>query len=180
MKMKMLVAQSALACGCRTLRPGRSGGSCRRRRYRKEGGQVKLLSVIGLALLASSAFAFNYDESRVPSYVLEKPLEFLDGRKVTANTWPERRRVLLDQHLFLACIAPVPCWSRGLTTAGSTRGASSWRFGRQARSGSCCAARAFRRSTIRTITTRRRSAGASGTSAGRRSTAFRPRTGPGC
>ena len=38
----------------------------------------------------------NYDESKVGPYTLEDPLRFLDGRKVTAANWPERRKEILD------------------------------------------------------------------------------------
>ena len=37
----------------------------------------------------------NYDESKVAPYALEDPLTFLDGRKVTAENWSERRREIL-------------------------------------------------------------------------------------
>jgi len=37
----------------------------------------------------------NYDEARIPPYRLEDPLTFLDGRKVTRENWPERRREIL-------------------------------------------------------------------------------------
>ena len=37
----------------------------------------------------------NYDKSKIPPYTLENPLEFLDGRRVTAADWPARRRELL-------------------------------------------------------------------------------------
>lgn len=37
----------------------------------------------------------NYDESKVGHFVLEDPLEFLDGRKVTRENWPARRREIL-------------------------------------------------------------------------------------
>ena len=43
---------------------------------------------------------FNYDESRAGvlgvDYTLEDPLSFADGRRVTKDSWPERRRELLD------------------------------------------------------------------------------------
>ena len=43
---------------------------------------------------------FNYDESKAgelgKDYVLEDPLVFADGRRVTGGNWPERRRELLD------------------------------------------------------------------------------------
>lgn len=37
----------------------------------------------------------NYDEAKVAPYELEDPLTFLDGRKVTRENWPERRREIL-------------------------------------------------------------------------------------
>ena len=37
----------------------------------------------------------NYDESKVAPYTLEDPLTFLDGRKVTKETWAERRKEIL-------------------------------------------------------------------------------------
>ena len=43
---------------------------------------------------------FNYDESKAGvlgrDYALEDPLKFADGRSVTRENWPERRRELLD------------------------------------------------------------------------------------
>ena len=38
----------------------------------------------------------NYDEAKIPSYVLEDPLTFVDGRRVTRETWPARRQEILD------------------------------------------------------------------------------------
>ena len=38
----------------------------------------------------------NYDKTKIPPYTLEDPLTFLDGRKVTKENWPERRREILD------------------------------------------------------------------------------------
>ncbi len=38
----------------------------------------------------------NYDKAKIPPYTLEDPLTFLDGRKVTKETWPQRRREILD------------------------------------------------------------------------------------
>ena len=37
----------------------------------------------------------NYDESKIGPYTLEDPLRFLDGRKVTAANWAERRKEIL-------------------------------------------------------------------------------------
>ena len=37
----------------------------------------------------------NYDKAKIPPYTLEDPLTFVDGRKVTAENWPERRREIL-------------------------------------------------------------------------------------
>ena len=37
----------------------------------------------------------NYDKSKIPPYTLEDPLLFADGRKVTAESWPARRREIL-------------------------------------------------------------------------------------
>jgi len=37
----------------------------------------------------------NYDRAKIPPYALEDPLAFLDGRKVTAANWPERRKEIL-------------------------------------------------------------------------------------
>ena len=37
----------------------------------------------------------NYDESKIGPYALEDPLRFLDGRKVTAANWAERRKEIL-------------------------------------------------------------------------------------
>ena len=37
----------------------------------------------------------NYDVAKIPSYVLEDPLTFLNGRKVTAANWEDRRREIL-------------------------------------------------------------------------------------
>ena len=38
----------------------------------------------------------NYDRSKIGPYALEDPLVFADGRKVTRENWPERRREILD------------------------------------------------------------------------------------
>lgn len=38
----------------------------------------------------------NYDETKIEPYELEDPLVFLDGRKVTRATWPERRKEILN------------------------------------------------------------------------------------
>ena len=38
----------------------------------------------------------NYDKAKIPPYTLEDPLTFIDGRKVTKETWPQRRREILD------------------------------------------------------------------------------------
>ena len=37
----------------------------------------------------------NYDESKIAPYTLEDPLRFVDGRAVTKENWPERRREIL-------------------------------------------------------------------------------------
>ena len=37
----------------------------------------------------------NYDNAKIGAYTLEDPLEFLDGRKVDAKTWQERRLEIL-------------------------------------------------------------------------------------
>ena len=37
----------------------------------------------------------NYDEAKVAPYTLENPLVFTDGRKVTKENWPERRKEIL-------------------------------------------------------------------------------------
>lgn len=37
----------------------------------------------------------NYDKAKIAPYTLEDPLRFLDGRKVTAANWSERRREIL-------------------------------------------------------------------------------------
>ena len=37
----------------------------------------------------------NYDEKKIAPYELEDPLTFLDGRKVTKETWSQRRREIL-------------------------------------------------------------------------------------
>ena len=38
----------------------------------------------------------NYDESKIAPYKLEDPLVFLDGRKVSREEWPSRRREILN------------------------------------------------------------------------------------
>ncbi len=38
----------------------------------------------------------NYDAAKIPPYTLEDPLTFIDGRTVTKENWPERRREILD------------------------------------------------------------------------------------
>ena len=37
----------------------------------------------------------NFDADKIPPYSLEDPLRFVDGRRVTKETWPERRREIL-------------------------------------------------------------------------------------
>ena len=37
----------------------------------------------------------NYDESKIAPYTLEDPLRFVDGRAVTKENWPERRKEIL-------------------------------------------------------------------------------------
>ena len=37
----------------------------------------------------------NYDKAKIAPYTLEDPLTFLDGRKVTKETWAERRKEIL-------------------------------------------------------------------------------------
>lgn len=38
----------------------------------------------------------NYDKGKLPSYRLEDPLSFSDGRKVSRSNWPERRKEILE------------------------------------------------------------------------------------
>lgn len=38
----------------------------------------------------------NYDRSKIAPYTLEDPLAFLDGRKVMKESWPLRRKEILD------------------------------------------------------------------------------------
>ena len=72
-----------------------------------------MMVVVGLALMGVQAaepkegetvrvldrevyvHAPNYDKTKIPPYTLEDPLTFLDGRKVTAANWAERRREIL-------------------------------------------------------------------------------------
>lgn len=49
------------------------------------------------SLLFSQSFVPNYDESRVPAYILPDPLVFSDGRAVTGpKEWSKRREELLQ------------------------------------------------------------------------------------
>jgi len=52
----------------------------------------------------------NYDKTKIPPYTLEDPLVFLDGRKVTRENWPERRRELLGifAHEMFGAEPPAP------------------------------------------------------------------------
>ena len=38
----------------------------------------------------------NYDEDKIPHYVLPDPLQFSDGSKVTKDNWPKRREEILE------------------------------------------------------------------------------------
>lgn len=56
-----------------------------------------MLCCSAVLLLASAAFAPNYDESAVPDYTLPDPLVFEDGSPVeSAADWPRRRAEILD------------------------------------------------------------------------------------
>ncbi|MCQ2180018.1 MAG: hypothetical protein MJY91_07960 [Bacteroidales bacterium] len=56
------------------------------------------LIVAALVLMgASSAFAQNYDKSKIPPYTLEDPLTFVNGKKVrNARDWEARRAEILE------------------------------------------------------------------------------------
>ena len=63
---------------------------------------VALTLAAGLSAGAENALdrevvvrAPNYDKTKIAPYTLEDPLQFLDGRKVTAANWPERRKEIL-------------------------------------------------------------------------------------
>lgn len=63
------------------------------------------LGATGFAHAQSSKAAFNYDESKVPKYVLPDPLVMQDGRKVTdAKAWTTLRRPeilkLFETHVY--------------------------------------------------------------------------------
>ena len=66
---------------------------------------MKRLTAFGALAFCFSVFASggkpyrepNYDESKIPPYVLEDPLTFVDGRKVkTSADWEERRKEILE------------------------------------------------------------------------------------
>ncbi|UCC21411.1 MAG: acetylxylan esterase, partial [Planctomycetota bacterium] len=68
--------------------------------------KIVLTFLITLLLtIVAQALDVNYDESKVPKYVLPDPLLLADGTKVTdANTWRRRRRPeilsLFEQHVY--------------------------------------------------------------------------------
>ena len=63
-----------------------------------------LLFVLLLVVVSPAAKAVNYDESKVPDYVLPDPLKCSDGTKVTrAEDWPARRAEILalfEEHVY--------------------------------------------------------------------------------
>lgn len=54
--------------------------------------QDKIVNAFGRDVVVREA---NYDHSKIDPYTLEDPLKFLDGRKVTAANWAERRKEIL-------------------------------------------------------------------------------------
>ena len=73
----------------------------------------------------------NYDESKVALYTLEDPLTFLDGRKVTKETWAERRKEILGifakrYNLAFAGYAAVALGLRGDGDTADFSGGIAW------------------------------------------------------
>jgi hypothetical protein len=74
--------------------------------YRRHKYKVLLTFFITLlSAVVAQALDVNYDESKVPKYVLPNPLLLADGTKVTdANMWRHRRRPeilrLFEQHVY--------------------------------------------------------------------------------
>jgi hypothetical protein len=66
----------------------------------------RLIFLLGILLaIDAQALDVNYDESKVPKYVLPDPFSLADGSKVTdANMWRQRRRPeilrLFEQHVY--------------------------------------------------------------------------------
>ena len=72
----------------------------------------------------SAAYAtLNYDPAAVPSFTLEDPLAFCDGRKLaSASEWPARRQEILElfqREMYGRMPAPAPIWCE-LLEEGST------------------------------------------------------------
>ena len=80
---------------------------------------VGLLAVA--APVAAQPAGANYDEAKVPAYVLPDPLRFVDGRPVTAaGEWPRRREEVLA--LFRGTsTAAAPGRRRGCGSSWSSR-----------------------------------------------------------
>ena len=63
------------------------------------------LSLAAAAVSSAQPSGFNYDESKVPSYLLPDPLVSLDGSRVTSeNAWRRQRRPeilrLFEEQMF--------------------------------------------------------------------------------
>jgi hypothetical protein len=64
--------------------------------------KTPFLRSIGIVALSAASFcaqgppAANYDESKVPPYTLPDPLIATNGQRATKDTWPARRRELLE------------------------------------------------------------------------------------
>ena len=63
---------------------------------RRAGVAAAGLFLLAAVLNATQEPPGNYDEARVPAYTLPDPLVDAAGQRVTRETWPARRRELLD------------------------------------------------------------------------------------
>lgn len=94
----------------------------------KTAAVILMLAMTAPAMMAQK-YPANYDEDKVPAYVLEDPLVFQDGRKVKKKDWPARRAEILDifQREMYGQLPPAPSkmvletLEEGLTMAGHAR-----------------------------------------------------------
>ena len=99
--------------------------------YRLIGKAAAIILMMALTapVMKAQKFPVNYDEDKVPAYVLEDPLVFQDGRNVKKKDWPQRRAEILDifQKEMYGQLPPAPSkmvtetLEEGLIMAGHAR-----------------------------------------------------------
>lgn len=64
----------------------------------------------GIVVAAQKKYNINYDEGKIPQYILEDPLVFENGKKVHKLEWRERREEILQlfQREMYGKLPPVP------------------------------------------------------------------------